>query len=502
MSISSAHTSRSAEAGNLLARIDALTGSSADAFLALHDDTDRLVAGVEQPLFASELVWTDAELQAARWIHEVESAMGRAGLRLARSGEIGRPPRARSASIVALAMHYAGEAMKWATAVGARSAAPCATLNQAMSAAIGLGIAREPLELTIARQARRCSVESLYVRTLLLCRFAGGNITCRQLEILDALMWSWLPILHTVPGPAGQTLHVDVESSDGLRLGMADPDGRCMHLDRDALERAYDATLAEFQAGNIVPEGLTASFPMSDHIAALDVMRRGLRRWMQVPVARAPRLQVAGKDVELFRGLAAVAAAIARPRAPMLTIDVGDAPPALSGTRPHRDLVDAVYETPRHIVQLRDLSSSGIGVSVSAPALAGLTLNEIVALRLRDEGPLVLGKIARVLPAQDGRRVVGIRRLGGRAVLMKMDRIDGASAETWHLVHVPGAEASGRDDAYLVTESQLRSGATLRTEVGQRSYDLCLDRVRDRGPGWVLAGFGIRAVAARAKECA
>jgi hypothetical protein len=58
-------------------------------------------------------------------------------------------------------------------------------------------------------------------------------------------------------------------------------------------------------------------------------------------------------------------------------------------------------------------------------------------------------------------------------------------------VFVPGADASGRHDAFLVPENLRRENAAFRARAGNDLYKLRFNRVRNKGRGWVLAGFEI-----------
>jgi hypothetical protein len=58
-------------------------------------------------------------------------------------------------------------------------------------------------------------------------------------------------------------------------------------------------------------------------------------------------------------------------------------------------------------------------------------------------------------------------------------------------VFVAGADDSGRHDAFLLPENLQRDNAEFRTRAGNDLYKLRFNRVRNKGRGWVLAGFEI-----------
>jgi hypothetical protein len=62
---------------------------------------------------------------------------------------------------------------------------------------------------------------------------------------------------------------------------------------------------------------------------------------------------------------------------------------------------------------------------------------------------------------------------------------------TEQMLFVPGNDSTGRQDAFLVSDSAPVHGQAFEATVGDQTFSLRLNRVRDRGRGWVLAGFEI-----------
>jgi hypothetical protein len=54
---------------------------------------------------------------------------------------------------------------------------------------------------------------------------------------------------------------------------------------------------------------------------------------------------------------------------------------------------------------------------------------------------------------------------------------------------VPGEDASGRHDAFVVPYRLLESHERFRVERGGRDFAFAFNRVRRRGRGWALAGY-------------
>jgi hypothetical protein len=94
-----------------------------------------------------------------------------------------------------------------------------------------------------------------------------------------------------------------------------------------------------------------------------------------------------------------------------------------------------------------------------------------------------------------GQVYLGVQVLCTAPQAVKMVELAG-ERELSEEVHIflPGRDDSGRHDAFLVNDSRHRENAVYRTRVEERSYGLKLDRVRQRGRGWVLAGFEVEAL--------
>jgi len=182
-----------------------------------------------------------------------------------------------------------------------------------------------------------------------------------------------------------------------------------------------------------------------------------------------------------------------------------EGPGAALPRREDENPIAGIYDINRRNVRVIDVSASGIGLEGGLPECGEITVGDIVALRLSPDGPLELGKVARrAFPAEDGRLVIGVQLapadgrvvIGVRQLSPAVQYLDVWSSKVQRERHdemlfVPGQDSSGRHDAFLVTESTMLRGESFETELGDQTFSFRLNRVRDRGRGWMLAGFEI-----------
>jgi hypothetical protein len=517
---------RSADDAGFTGRFDDLRvacthGSPQAAFeklRSLHADADRFIDAQKRDLFRAPLALNDAQKANARGVAQLHRRLadtaGRVADALARDpGADGR----QLAHATALALHHLGETLKCEMAEKPREPRHFAGMHALMRRAIDGGWQRAEVLLQAQSVDARCTVEFLYLRALLVAR-SGGALSTQQVEILDAWLWMWMPAIHAgVQVPGRPWLRVDMDSAKGLSRS-ADPDGGfTLYLPLLPLERAFRTLLQGFQGGEIAPaEGHASRFRIEEHMVVLDLVRRTLRDIRREAVSRAPRSASAGMAqlhvgiTEIMTrgfGVAAPASVVAQ-----LVARDGDRPEA--PRREGDDALASVYELARRDVRVLDVSASGVGLEGDARQCRDICVGDVVALRLSPDAPLELGKVARRVraprdgrvtlgvqrapAANDGRLVIGVRQLSPavrRLAAIAVGGNPGRRAE--QVLFVPGADSSGRQDALLVAESSPIQGQMFDAEVDGTVFTLRLNRVRDRGRGWILAGFEITAARKR-----
>src|SRR5437773_12231262 len=151
-------------------------------YLALDATLDAGVARVKSDLLGSVLCWTAEDRTLSAWIYDQHYEIGDIARRAADLFErrIGADD-ARTIKLVAHAFHHWGEASKWV--VGRRERYDYGWRHWLMRLDMNTCRKLEPCDVMLDRRKRSATVEALFFRTLILDRFAGGNLTRQQTEV-------------------------------------------------------------------------------------------------------------------------------------------------------------------------------------------------------------------------------------------------------------------------------------------------------------------------------
>lgn len=480
-------------------RADSDSDSAIREFGRLEADFQTLADEARGHLLQTSLTWSEEDRREATWLRRTSDGFALRGYALCDSlarrrgwdDELTRHMMART-------LYHMGDVLKWEVAVRRGAPHDFSKPHALIRAAMASGHHRDPLRMRFDGRDVACTLESLYFRALLLARFSSGALNSKQIEILDAWMWLWMPALQGVDSPPGEgALRVDLDSSDGLKLGPRPDAGPTLYLPPGPIEDAYRCIIREFHAGRMVPsQGITAGFRLEEHVAVLDLIRQGLREAAGAHTVRAQRHET-DLQVELHAGLSEVLTRGFLPRppsTPTLTLAARDGEHVLPPADRDRGGASDLFERHRRMVRVANASDTGFGLEGSDADCGGIGVGEIVALRLQDEGPLELCKVVRCVPSAPGRTWLGVRRISARArpieVLPSRNR---ARQRDMTLLFVPGEDESGRHDACLVPERTFTESKELEAYLGGCIYTFQFNRPRDRGRGWVLAGFEIMA---------
>jgi hypothetical protein len=487
--------------GDLGTRGGMPTGETLEQFAGVDTDFLALSDNARNRLLGTALAWSDEDRREVAWLRHANDDLAIAGYALCDSlGKRHGNGDERTVSMMARTLLHMGNVVKWEVAVTREAphdfGKPHAILRSAMAA----GRHRDVVRIRLADRYLECTLEGLYFRALLLARFSSGALNMKQIEILDAWILMWMPALKGVPeAPSAAALRVDLDSRDGLRRGVRPDVGPSLYLPPGPIEEAYRAIIREFHAGRMVPsDGITSTFRIEEHVAVLDMIRRGLRESTPALVTRAERRE-ANVVVELHVGLAEVMGRGFCPSAPQpaaLTLAARDGQRVdVARRESDRDTAEnALYERRRRMVRVANVSETGFGIEGDELDCGSIAVDDVVALRLEAGSPLEICKVVRSVPAAIAGRVwIGVRRLSARARRIEVVQPSALSRREREqtLAFVPGEDASGRHDACLVSERAFAEGAALNAAVGECVYTFRFNRARERGRGWVLAGFEI-----------
>ena len=458
---------------------------NAARLLELAATLDAGVARCKPELFGNSLCWTDENQAMVAWICRQHRGLAGLGARVAKAlADDAMADTELRTRIAALTLHHWGQSVKWAPT---RERPDYALVHDLMAAARAEGRHRKPITHLADGRARATTIESLYLRALLLDRFASGSLTRAHQELFDAWLWEWDGALRAETGTVdGPMLRADLDQNTGLREGVRDVAGDSMYLPLERLEAKRREVVQSLHRGSIVPaHGCAADFRIEEHVVLLDHLERAFRGSPEAR-HRAPRRHAAGTRVEVWVGLNEI---LAR------GINVG----VETGKWRRLDLQDAAIEqaarerfsdSQRRYFWLVDSSATGLGFEAMGTDAAGIEIGDLLGWRTTVGGPVVLGTVIRCLAgAIPGQLFLGVRVLTSAAQPITLTH-DAGQSEAVHLF-VPGEDTSGRHDAFLVSEKGYELQNTYSARVGDTAYALRFNRIRGRGRGWLLAGFEI-----------
>src|SRR5258708_15864735 len=383
-------------------------------FTELRTQVDADILALKRRLLAPSLASTDDHKAAWQWIATQHRRLARVARRMAEGFNRLSGTADAAWGLVALALHYMGESVKGHV----KESHHPGGLHALMRIALASRRHREEMQLDVGGRLATCTLAALYFRALLLAGLAGGGLTSAQAEILDEWMWIWMPALAGVDSPPeGIAWRADLDSNQGLRIGGRADAGPSLYLPRARLEAARLAIVREFHCGRTVPaSGDVSKLAIADHIVVLDAVRRSLRRVRGEPVARAERFAYAA-SVEVQVGLGEVMAkgfaAKVESASPLGLVDTEAIGAGASrGDREHDNAIGAIgaiYDAPRRVVQMINMSDTGIGFEGGERDCAEIMVGDLVGLCVIPGETPALGKVvSRIAGAAEGRSVVTV----------------------------------------------------------------------------------------------
>jgi hypothetical protein len=467
-----------------------------NAYLALDATLDASVARVKGDLLGSTLCWKAEDRTLSAWIYDQHYEIGDIARRAADLFErrLGADDT-RTIRLVAQAFQHWGEASKWV--VGRRERHDYGWMHWLMRLAIDCYRQLEPCEVLLDGRKRVATVEALFFRTLLLDRFAGGNLTRQQIEVLDAWLWEWMADLKSLEHcPDGPAVRADLDGKVGLRLGRRRDEGLTMYLALAPLEARRRAVIKEFHRGRIVPaQGVASGFRVEEHVAVLEQ----LKLFHDAAAAedgdeRTERRAGGGTPVEVWVGLGEILSrAFRRETAAEAKLAARGKARAPDERVRHVQFRDE-FDASRRYLHLVNLSEDGFGFDASEEEAFGIGVGDLVGMRVGEDDPIVVGRVVRRVPgAIEGNVIIGVRAISAMPEPLALSRSQptGKADDDEMFIFVPGDDDSGAKDGFLVPEKVLQDQASYGAVIGENAYTIQFNRVRRKGRGWALAGYEI-----------
>jgi hypothetical protein len=374
------------------------------------------------------------------------------------------------------------------------------------------GYSQVPFVLHAAQPSFKPSVQSLYLRTLILDLLNTGNLSKVQLEIADGWFSSWCNdySIDTEHSSRHHLFFVDVASDMGMRLMRKDSHGETIrYLRIDGLKAQIEEVQAGLRHGRLYAGyGAGGVFPVEEHVALLAIIEKLYHSILAGSENRIEeRTHFEDREVDVTIGVekvmrkvreapasASAPASIAAPAGLAETIELSPSGLSLVGNQPGAaaapsfDAPSADPEIERWRVQ--DLSSKGYGLIVDRVAADGLLLNGLIGLRNHQTGGWIAGSVVRKLANRvRGEMLIGVEVLAYRPIPVDLAPVKGGA--TMQGLYLPGLDTNGKLDSIIVRAGDFTSENVFSIRAGGFEYRIRLNRIIKKGADWIKARFEI-----------
>jgi len=375
------------------------------------------------------------------------------------------------------------------------------------------GYAQVPFVLHPSQPSFKPSVQSLYLRTLILDILNTGNLSKIQIEIADGWFSSWCNdySLDAEYSTRNHLFYVDLASDSGMHLMKKDSHGESMRYVRtDGLKAQIEEVQLGLRHGRLYAGyGAGAVFPVEEHVALLAIIEKLYHSILAGSENRIEeRTHFEDREVDIVIGIdrvmrkmreepaAPAPRASAAPSAAASTDTIELSPSGLSLVASEAAPVTAAEAADPDIERWRvyDLSSKGYGLLVDRAAAELILLNGIIALRNHETGGWIAGQVVRKLANRvRGEILVGIEVLAYRPIPMDLAPASGGAAVP--ALYLPGLDTNGKLDSVIVRVADFRSDQLLAIKAGGAQYRVRLNRIIRKGADWIKARFEIESKA-------
>ena len=392
-------------------------------------------------------------------------------------------------------------------------AAPWKQVHALYSLAEADGYAQVPFVLHPAQPSFKPSVQSLYLRTLILDILNTGSLSKIQIEIADGWFSSWCNdySLDAEYSTRNHLFFVDLASDSGMHLMRDDSHGDFMRYIRaDGLKAQIEEVQLGLRHGRLYAgHGAGAVFPVEEHVALLAIIEKFYQSILAGNENRIEeRTHFEDREVDIVLGIDRVMrkmreapsqATAPRPTLAAAATDTFELSPSglslVAGEAAPAALADEPADPDIERWRVFDLSSKGYGLLVDRAAADLILLNGIVALRNHDTGGWIVGLVVRKLANRvRGEILVGIEVLAYRPIPVDLAPATSGAAVVQAL-YMPGFDTNGKLDAVIVRVADFRSDQSLAITAGGAQYRVRMNRIIRKGADWIKARFEIEAKA-------
>ena len=383
--------------------------------------------------------------------------------------------------------------------------APWRQLHALYALAENEGFSQVPFVLHPTQPSFKPSVQSLYLRTMLLDLLDIGHLSKVQVEIADGWFSSWCSdyALEAEYSSRQHLFFVDLQADAGMGLVRRDSHGDSMrYLRAEGLKAQIEEVQAGLRHGRLYAGyGAGALFPVEEHVGVLAIIEKLYHSILAGSENRIEeRTHLEDREVDVAVGIdrvmrkvrekSAARAVSQAPEAASETIEITPNGLARVETLASDEALpfDALQADPdidRWRVQ--DLSSRGFGLLVDRVAADAVMLNGLIALRNHETGSWILGSVVRKQARPGGGEVLlGVEVLSYRPIAVELTPSQGPPQAALYL---PGLDTNGKLDGLLVRPADFRSDAPYALRTGEALYRVRLNRIIRKGPDWINARF-------------
>jgi hypothetical protein len=389
-------------------------------------------------------------------------------------------------------------------------AAPWKQLHALYALAESDGYSQVPFVLHPAQPSFKPSVQSLYLRTLILDLINTGSLSNIQIEIADGWFSSWCNdyTLDSEYSTRHHLFYVDLASDSGMHLMRKDSHGDSMRYVRaEGLKAQIEEVQAGLRHGRLFAGyGAGAVFPVEQHVTLLAIIEKLYHSILAGSENRIEeRTHFEDREVDVILGIErimrktretpSVARASRMASSTAVTETVEITPSGMSLVTAEAGEAGVLDEAPQDPEverwRVSDLSSKGYGLLVDRAASESVLLNGIIALRNHETGGWIIGTIVRKLSNRvRGEILVGVEVLAYRPIPVDLAPASGASVQALYL---PGTDPNGKLDSILVRVGDFRSNEGVAIKATGSAYRIRLNRIIRKGADWIKTRFEIEA---------
>lgn len=369
------------------------------------------------------------------------------------------------------------------------------------------GYAQVPFVLHPSQPSFKPSVQSLYLRTLVLDLVYAGNMTPVQLEIADGWFSSWCGdySLDTQYSSRSHLFYVDLASDHGLHLMKRDSHGDGVRYVRaEGLKSQLEEVQAGLRHGRLYAgHGAGAVFPVEEHVALLALIEKLYQSMIASAENRIEeRTHFEDREVDVVVGMERLLARIrlGPEPAPAAPVSAGaDHPADMVEITPSglsfavRDAIAApaaVVDPDIQTWRVKDLSSKGYGLLVDKAAADTVMLNGVIGVKNQATGRWIVGSVVRKLANRvHGEMLAGVEVLSFLPLRVELE--PAAGGDCVEALYLPGSDASGKRDSIVIRAADFSATTPYRLQAGGATYRVRLNRIAKKGADWVRARFEI-----------